>query len=120
MITQGRVLDDQSRLYLVGIGTGKQAMSDYLFLIAYAADNDCYFKPVSLATDAFIERCEVSVHTDFRMHARKVSARDLVRALKTSTDVPVSENQMRNYDYFLKSISLNYRVISNLRNFLSA
>jgi len=115
IMTPGGILDDQARLYIVGIGSSKQADRDYLFLTAYAADNNCYFSSVSGTSDAFVHRCEQSIGYPLRMRSQRVSARSLVRSLKAGTDIPYSENQLRNVDHLRKFLSLNYRVISNLR-----
>ncbi|MBQ8705332.1 MAG: hypothetical protein IJ548_03455 [Paludibacteraceae bacterium] len=113
--TPGRILDDQSRLYIVGVGSSKQAGRDYLFLTAYAAEHECYFSPITGDADAFIHRCEQSIGYPLRMRSQRISARCLVRSLKAGSDIPYSADQLRNVDHLRKFLSLNYRIVSNLR-----
>ena len=120
LIIAGALLDETTEFYKVGVGTTRQADRDFLFLTAFAASHNYYFEKVDVESSDFYLRCQKSVagggdpHGTLTTRAHCVSARELVRALKKSEAVPVSENVSRNVNHQLHFLSVNYRVFKNL------
>lgn len=119
-IDAGRIIDSNTKFYLVAVGTSKQADRDFLYLTAYAADHQCYFERVSEHTDAFVQRIAQSIAPVDKLapmaslNMQHVSARELVRCLKTSTAVPSSVLQEQQQAYLLSQLSVNYRAFRNI------
>lgn len=102
-----------TRFYKVGIGQSAQARRDYLFLTAYSVDKGDYFSLWSEEVNAFFLRCLESVYGTSDMlirvsHLSKVSARQLVRSLR-SEGKPIPLNDLRNAEHVMRYLSINYR-----------
>lgn len=111
-------INENTQFYSVGIGTSKQANSDYLFLIAYAAEHHHYFELFTTQTMDFVRKCKKSLAPIIPCTV-KISARDLVRALKHG-ERPAASSKARHAQHLnLMQLNDNYRFFCNLskRNF---
>lgn len=116
LICAGSQVDTNSRFYRVGVGTSRQADSDFLFLTAAAVDKGWYFERVSAASDDFVSKIAESLYPDddgtkmIRLKIRQCLIRDVVRAIKKGEALPADVNSAKNRLNSLHYLSLNYRV----------
>lgn len=113
-IEAGRMIDENSHFYKVGIGTSQQADRDYLFLVAHAANHGHYFAIWSDEVSDFLAKVKKSLNLDF-VPLQPISARDLVRHFKAGTMPQLSPNVLKNADSMRKFFNLDYLIASNLR-----
>lgn len=115
-IYAGSCVNAQSQFYVVGVGSSKQANSDYLYLVAHAADHGHYFEIRSAESSEFFSKCMRSVSNDLMsVQVVKVSARDLVRALKAGNlphSNPVAEKNRHELRMWLDA---EYRALERVR-----
>lgn len=109
-IMAGAVIDSTTRIYSVACGTSTQANRDFLFLTAYAVQHGHYFEIRSNNSTYFIS----SILDNYKgiliePAIQRVSARELVRSLKTSTEIPAAQNVLDNQNHVLNYLSLEYR-----------
>lgn len=110
-ITAGDTIDETTRIFVVSVGTTAQANRDYLFLTAHAVTHGHYFELKSKESAEFVSRLLRENHVP-ESSMTPVKARDLVRAIKSDTAVPLSS--FGNADYLKKQLDVNYRLFSNL------
>lgn len=116
LICAGAQVDTNSRFFRVGVGTSRQANSDFLFLTAAAVDKGWYFEKVSAASDDFVRKLAESLYptTDgtslLRLQVKQCLIRDVVRAIKRGETLPSDVNSAKNRLNSLQYLSLNYRV----------
>lgn len=121
LIVAGPQLDDTTKFYKVGVGCSKQANRDFLYLTALAAERNYYFKLWTQEVADFFHRVVKSIYhiPDNVMmtipNYDYVTARDIVRHFKEMDAISRSGQNLAQRDHFLKSLNLNYRIISNLR-----
>ncbi|MDT3387158.1 MAG: hypothetical protein LIR46_05265 [Bacteroidota bacterium] len=108
LITCGDCLDETTHIYQVGIGRGSQADRDYLFLMAYATDNNYFFNLRTLESTEFVQRILVA-HNIPQSAIQQVKARDLVRAIKAAQKLPLSQISLNAAHSLRKSLNANYR-----------
>lgn len=113
-IEAGQVLDETARFYQVGIGTSRQANSDYLYLLSRATESGHYFALWSDEVDDFLSKVKKSLHRS-DLTPQRILARDYVRACKAAVAVPPSVTAAVNADHMRKNFDTTYRIISNLR-----
>ena len=122
LIAAGREISDTSDFYLVGVGTSRQANRDYLFLLAWATQRDYYFHIVDVDSTDFFMKCLRSVdpvantNCFITTKAKKVTARDLVRAIKLSEAVPASLQHIRQANHLRDFLDVNYRAFRRTRS----
>ena len=109
-IMAGAVIDSTTRIYSVACGTSTQANRDFLFLTAYAVQHGHYFEIRSNNSTNFIS----SILDNYKgiliePAIRRVSSRELVRNLKSSTEIPAAQNVLDNQNHVLNYLSLEYR-----------
>lgn len=109
-IMAGAVIDSTTRIYSVACGTSTQANRDFLFLTAYAVQHGHYFEIRSNNSTNFIS----SILDNYKgiliePAIQRVSARELVRSLKSSTEIPAAQNVLDNQNHVLNYLSLEYR-----------
>lgn len=116
LICAGAQVDQNTQFFRVGVGTSRQANSDFLFLTAQAVDKGWYFERVSAASDDFIRKIAESLYptTDgtslLRLQVKQCLVRDVVRAIKRGEALPSDVNSAKNRLNSLQYLSLNYRV----------
>lgn len=116
LICAGAQVDQNTQFFRVGVGTSRQANSDFLFLTAAAVDKGWYFERVSDTSDDFIRKIAESLYptTDgtslLRLQVKQCLVRDVVRAIKRGEALPSDVNSAKNRLNSLQYLSLNYRV----------
>ena len=116
LICAGAQVDQNTQFFRVGVGTSRQANSDFLFLTAAAVDKGWYFERVSAASDDFVRKIAESLYPDdegtkmLRLKFRQCLVRDVVRAIKKGEALPTDVNSAKNRINTLQYLSLNYRV----------
>lgn len=115
-IMAGAVIDSTTRIYSVACGTSTQANRDFLFLTAYAVQHGHYFEIRSNNSTNFISRILDNYKGILTEPAiQRVSSRELVRNLKSSTEIPAAQNVLDNQNHFLHYLSLDYRTAKFFR-----
>lgn len=116
LICAGSQVDQDSQIFRVGVGTSRQANSDFLYLTAQAVDKGWYFERVSDVSDEFIRKIADSLYPDnegtkmMRLKIRQCLIRDVVRSIKKGEALPSDVNSAKNRLNSLHFLSLNYRV----------
>lgn len=116
LICAGAQVDQNTQFFRVGVGTSRQANSDFLFLTAATVDKGWYFEKVSAASDDFVRKIAESLYptTDgtslLRLQVKQCLIRDVVRAIKRGETLPSDVNSAKNRLNSLQFLSLNYRV----------
>lgn len=116
LICAGSQVDENTQFFRVGVGTSRQANSDFLFLTAAAVDKGWYFERVSEASDDFVKKLAESLYptTDgtslLRLQVRQCLVRDVVRSIKRGVALPSDVISGQNRINSLQFLSLNYRV----------
>lgn len=116
LICAGAQVDENTQFFRVGVGTSRQANSDFLYLTAQAVDKGWYFERVSDVSDEFIRKIADSLYPDndgtkmMRLKIRQCLVRDVVRSIKKGEALPSDVNSARNRINTLQFLSLNYRV----------
>ena len=109
-IKTGAVIDSTTRIYSVACGTSTQANRDFLFLTAYAVQHGHYFEIRSNNSTNFISRILDNYKGILTEPAiQRVSSRELVRSMKSSTEIPAAQNVLDNQNHVLHYLSLEYR-----------
>lgn len=115
-IMAGAVIDSTTRIYSVACGTSTQANRDFLFLTAYAVQHGHYFEIRSNNSTNFISRILDNYKGILTEPAiQRVSSRELVRNLKSSTEIPAAQNVLNNQNHVLHYLSLDYRTAKFFR-----
>lgn len=105
-----------SRFFIVRCSQqGAQNLRDYLYLVAYATDHGHYFSLWSQDVAKFVQKISGSLGFDVSERFQMIRARDLVRALRASLNIPLDSNVLLNHDRMRKYLDLNYRVLARLR-----
>lgn len=116
LICAGAQVDENTQFFRVGVGTSRQANSDFLFLTAAAVDKGWYFERVSAASDDFVRKLAESLYpsTDgtslLRLQVKQCLVRDVVRSIKKGEALPSDVVSAKNRLNSLHFLSLNYRV----------
>lgn len=116
LICAGPQVDQNTQFFRVGVGTSRQANSDFLFLTAAAVDKGWYFERVSAVSDDFVRKIAESLYptTDgtslLRLQFKQCLVRDVVRAIKRGEALPSDVISGNNRINTLQYLSLNYRV----------
>lgn len=109
-IMAGAVIDSTTRIYSVACGTSTQANRDFLFLTAYAVQHGHYFEIRSNNSTNFISSILDNYKGILTEPAiQRVTSRELVRNLKSSTEIPAAQNVLDNQNHVLHYLSLEYR-----------
>lgn len=115
-IMAGAVIDSTTRIYSVACGTSTQANRDFLFLTAYAVQHGHYFEIRSQNSTNFISSILDNYKGILTEPAiQRVSSRELVRNLKSSTEIPAAQNILDNQNHVLHYLSLDYRTAKFFR-----
>lgn len=115
-IMAGAVIDSTTRIYSVACGTSTQANRDFLFLTAYAVQHGHYFEIRSNNSTNFISSILDNYKGILNEPAiQRVSARELVRSMKSSTEIPAAQNVLDNQNHVLHYLSLDYRTAKFFR-----
>lgn len=109
----GEVNLETSRFYQVQISSSKQGDRDFLYLIAYAAENSAFFEVRSLESTAFINRIANSLAVDFLPFV-SIKARALVSALKKGVAVPLDASAIASKNHLRFINSLDYRIAAKI------
>lgn len=108
-INAGRTIDQNSIFYKIAVGTSQQCQRDFSFLKKYAADHGHYFEIVSANSSDFFVKALKSIEKKPSC-IRFMPVRDLVRSLRQSTDVPLSQDALHNQHQLNVQINLEYRI----------
>lgn len=106
-------VDEHTNVYKVSIGQNNQADRDYLYLLAHSVDHNDYFRVVDAQSQQFVLRLIQSVPSA-NLRPRAISARNLVRAFKTATAVPLEPVILHQIHHFRNQMEADYRMFSNL------
>lgn len=106
-------INENTQFYSVGIGTSRQATSDYLFLIAYAAEHQHYFELFSTQSTRFVRACKNSIAPVIPCSV-KINARDLVRMFKNKERPAVNSPATPAQHFAQMQLDSNYRLFCNL------
>lgn len=118
-VVAGRRCDQTTQIFKVAIGTNKQSQRDYAFLLANAQQHGHYFEVVSRESDEFIRRLRLSL-AEFNVQLEWLSCRDLSALLRSVTTSPLQPSALHSAHLQRKTLSLNYRISSNLARRASA
>ena len=118
-VVAGRQCDQTTQIFKVAVGTNKQSQRDYAFLLANAHQHGYYFEPVSRESDEFIRRLRLSL-AEFNVQLEWLSCRDLSALLRSVVTSPLQPSALHGAHLQRKSLSLNYRISSNLARRASA
>lgn len=119
-ITAGRQLDTTSKIYLVGVGTSRQADRDYLFLLSHATTAGHYFELRNQDTTNFVTRVQNQLNDEadaaHQPHPtmQMIKIRDLVRSIKAQVALPLTSCSLHNAHEIRNLIDGSYRAFSNL------
>lgn len=112
-IMAGAVVDSTAKIYKVALGDSAQGRRDYLFLTAYSVQHGHYFELHSQRSADFIYRLRKSPDLA-DVDITHVTGRDLVRHFKGAALPSLSCAQLASSAYMLRTLNVNYRIISNL------
>lgn len=118
-VVAGRECDQTTQMYKVAVGTNQQSQRDYAFLLANAQMHGHYFEVVSRESDEFIRRLRLSL-AEFNVQLGWLSCRDLSALLRSVTTSPLQPSALHGAHLQRKTLSLNYRISSNLARRASA
>ena len=108
-IIAGATIDSGTVFYRVGIGTGRQADRDFLYLLATATSCGYYFEKWSDDVDDFLQKIRRSFERDgLTFQLREIKARHLVRALKAGIQLPLSTDLLKNENHMRHFLDANY------------
>lgn len=103
----GRELSSASMVYFVEVGSSKNSDRDLLALIAHAAEHDDYFSVRDKETADFVYRV-IETYALGAAQIRRCSARQLVRAFKSVTAVPLSTDALHHFHQTRQFLDANY------------
>lgn len=108
-------IDSASRFYWVTVGNSKQAMRDYLFLIAHAVSHGHFFERHSIEVAKFLTRVAASLgySTVAELPFSQVDARELVRCIKKNEALPTGAAPEKLHQ--LEMLNSNYRFFVKCR-----
>lgn len=115
LIVAGRTIDLTTKFYYVGVGNNTQSDRDYLFLTSWSVTHGYYFERMTKDVADFLMRLIDSLRPSATQeHAPmpspiRITARNLVRAIKASEVVQPSASQLHNGHTLQKLIDDNYR-----------
>ena len=112
-ITAGRVIDETTRIYKVGIGQSRQGKRDYNALRALAEAHNHYFHIIDQESDDFILKVMQSI-PGRTISPMLVSPRDLIKALASAEEIPLAHGTLKNQHRMRLTLDLSYRVSSAL------
>lgn len=118
-VVAGRQCDQTTQIFKVAVGTNKQSQRDYAFLLANAQQHGHYFEVVCRESDEFIRRLRLSL-AEFDVQLEWLSYRDLSALLRSVTTSPLQPSALHGAHLQRKTLSLNYRISSNLARRASA
>lgn len=119
-IQAGKVIDKTASFYKVAVGSSRQCQRDYLFLLQFSVNNQCYFELVSEKSKDFLERVAQSLCASkqqnplLELPLQHVKVRDLVRNLKSGTHAAVPVSTLLNKGRARSFLDINYRVFKNI------
>lgn len=119
-IHAGKVLDKTASFYKVAVGSSRQCQRDFLFLVQFSVNNQCYFELVTEKSRNFLERVAGSLCVSKQQNPMQelplqdVKIRDLVRHLKSGTHAAVPLSTLLNKGHARSFLDINYRVFKNL------
>lgn len=116
-IEAGAAIDDGTRFFAVGIGTGKQATRDYLFLLGHAVSNGFFFERYSIETANFMVNVSRSLglQSVWDLNVTQIDARELVRSIKTKSAAHGNPCAAENAEAQRLMLNADYRFMSKLR-----
>lgn len=112
-VVAGRQCDQTTQIFKVAVGTNKQSQRDYAFLLAHAQQHGHYFEIVSRESDEFIRRLRLSL-AEYDVQLEWLSCRDLSALLRSVSTSPLQPSALHGAHQQRKTLSLNYRISSNL------
>lgn len=112
-IAAGRVIDETSRIYKVGIGQSRQGKRDYNALRALAEAHNHYFHIIDHESDDFILKVMQSI-PGRTLSPELVSPRDLKKALASAEEIPLAHGTLKNQHRMRLTLDLSYRVSCSL------
>lgn len=119
-IQAGKVIDKTASFYKVAVGSSRQCQRDFLFLLQFSVNNQCYFELVSEKSRDFLERVAQSLCVSkqqnplLELPLQSIKVRDLVRHLKSGTHTALSLSTLLNKGRARSFLDVNYRVFKNL------
>lgn len=121
LITAGREINNDSRFYLLEVGTTLQANRDYLFVLAWAESHGYYFHIKDAATMEFLSRVAASLYPSAKfplseIQAQRMKIRDFVRSIKSHTAQPLNQSQLDSQNHLLNELNTNYHLHFNGRS----
>lgn len=108
-IATGATIDENTKFYKIGVGTSHQCQRDFAFLSKYAADHGHYLSLTNYQTSEFLMKVIKSIKKDLSC-IRFMPIRDLVRSIRQSNDVPLSQDCLHNQHQLNVQINLEYRI----------
>lgn len=112
-IAAGRVIDETTRIYKVGIGQSRQGKRDYNALRALAEAHNHYFHIIDQKSDDFVLKVIHSI-PGRTLSPMLVSPRDLKKALASAEEIPLAHGTLHNQHRMRLTLDLSYRVSSAL------
>lgn len=114
LIEANQTIDESSKFWKVAVGTSQQANRDYLYLLAFCVDHNFYFQLWSNEVDTFLHNIakslnQISTETGvMTLPIQTISARDLVKSIKTATAVKPNLMAEQNRNRLLSLLDSNY------------
>lgn len=112
-IAAGRVIDETTRIYKVGIGQSRQGKRDYNALKALAEAHNHYFHIIDHNSDDFVWKVIHSI-PGRTLSPMLVSPRDLKKSLASAEEIPLAHGTLHNQHRMQLTLNLSYRVSSAL------
>lgn len=124
-IDAGKVVDESTAFYRVGIGTSKRDVSCFRQLARIATAKGSYFHRWDSSTSDFLTRCIESVYGGSNAlvvasHLIPINCRELVKVLEGRQVAVPLQDAVRQASHLLRFQSLNYRLADIARSNKSA
>ena len=112
-IVAGKECDENTRIFSVTIGQGKQAKRDFLTLTALSVDYGHFFEIRSESSSEFVMRLLESLKP-YNVSIQRITARQCVKFLRSCEAVPLNPDCLHAAHQQRNALSLDYRIYSNI------
>ena len=114
-IDAGKMVDESTAFYRVGIGTSKRDVSCFRQLARIATAKGSYFHRWDNSTSDFLTRCIESVYGGANAlvvasHLIPIKCRELVKVLEGRQNAKPLQDAVKQASHLLRFQSLNYRL----------
>lgn len=120
-IAAGEKIDERTRFFVVWVGSGKTAISDYLAVLSQSVSKGHYFEMWSTQVDTFLRRIDESLFGKrcsdhlLRINLEQIQVHTLAQVLKKNLPLPLQATISKESDYFRTQMDIDYRIMENLK-----